>query len=589
MKPQRLPKTLYCLIAGVSFYVCPASAQLGTIINVGATVTEMDAITFNSSGVLYGATGGAGSLYTIDPTTGVATLVHAFVGASNASLTYGVNGLAFQPGTGTLYGTTSPDSPNSGDSLVTINPTTGQVTVIGPSGTGFPYASIAFAPNGTLYGWLIGSGATTVSAATVNLTTGAGTSLGSPQTPVGLPNAGGLAVGPGGVIYVAANGHAGGVCSPTQSCSGALWAINPANGAPATIGTLTGGPGVAPTITALAFSPISGVLYGIEGGDGGAGWNLITINMTAVQTIVVPNAETNSPGNAEGSLPSSPTDVISQRLFGSDQFPGPINIIGLSSFRAAPGTGPLDGTFGTVSVYLSTSPNSPTSMSTTFANNIGPDNTLVFSGTNVDFSGAGCSGPGVCPFAPGIVFTTPFDYIPANGSLLVEIVATGFTGSGQTDAELFSAPGGSLTQVTEEGSTTAATGSLSYGAGIWQFTYTPVPVILVANESGGVAGTGSIGAYTTSGATVSTALISSVINPRQITVSGSDLFVASGDPSDTIGEYTTSGVTVNGALIPGLGTPAHGVAVSGSNLFVAISGGAGAGAGTIAEYTTSGL
>ncbi len=143
----------------------------------------MDAIAFSSSGTLYGATSSTGSLYTINPSTGAATLVHALVGVSNANLTYGIKGLAFQPGTGALYGATSPDSPNSGGNLVTINPATGQVTVIGPSGTGSPYASIAFAPNGTLYGWLIGSGAPTISAATVNLTTGAGTSLGSPQTP----------------------------------------------------------------------------------------------------------------------------------------------------------------------------------------------------------------------------------------------------------------------------------------------------------------------------------------------------------------------------------------------------------------------
>jgi sugar lactone lactonase YvrE len=146
------------------FYVSAASAQIGLITNIGTTVNNMDAIAFNSSGVLYGATSGTGSLYTIDPATGAATLVHALVGVSNASLTYGLKGLAFQPGAGTLYGATSPDSPNSGDNLVTINPATGQVTVIGPSGTGYPYASIAFAPNGTLYGWLVASGFT-VSAA----------------------------------------------------------------------------------------------------------------------------------------------------------------------------------------------------------------------------------------------------------------------------------------------------------------------------------------------------------------------------------------------------------------------------------------
>jgi hypothetical protein len=251
------------------------------VTNVGATVTEMDAITFDSSGVLYGATGGTGSLYTIDPTTGSATLVHAFVGASNASLTYGLNGLAFQPATGTLYGTTSPDSPNSGNSLVTINPATGQVTVIGPSGTGFPYTNIAFALNGTLYGWLVSAGGATASLATINLTTGAGTSLGSPQPNVTVPWVG-LAIDRSGAIYVAANGHAG-ACG---SCSGALWTINPANGSPTTIGTISNaGPGVSQAFTALAFSP-TGVLYAIEGGEGG-GWNLVLINIAPVADSLI--------------------------------------------------------------------------------------------------------------------------------------------------------------------------------------------------------------------------------------------------------------------------------------------------------------
>ena len=267
-------KTIYALIAGMCCYASVALAQIGAITNVGATVTEMDAIAFNTSGTLYGATGGAGSLYTINPATGAATLVHALVGASNASLTYGVNGLAFQPGTGSLYASTSPDSPNSGDGLVAINPATGQVTVIGPTGTGYPYTNIAFAPNGTLYGWLVGSGGATVSAATINLSTGAGTSLGSPQSPNTLPY-NGLAINSSGVIVVAANGHIG---SCGGSCSGAFWSINPTDGAPTTIATLSGGPGVAAAICALAFAPTTGVLYGIEGGEGG-GWNLITINV----------------------------------------------------------------------------------------------------------------------------------------------------------------------------------------------------------------------------------------------------------------------------------------------------------------------
>jgi hypothetical protein len=196
-------------------------------------------------------------------------------------------------------------------------------------------------------------------------------------------------------------------------------------------------------------------------------------------TIVVPNAETSSAGNAAEGIPVS-TGVIFQELFAPGQFTGPIDITELS-LRAAPGTGPVDETVGALSVYLSTSSNYPNStsgplMSTTFANNIGPDNTLVFSGTNTTISGSGCSGPGVCPFDISLDFTTPFDYNPANGSLLLEFVETNLVGvSGSFDGEGFSAPGGSVAQVSELGSTTATTGSLSYGGLITEFTFTPVP------------------------------------------------------------------------------------------------------------------
>jgi hypothetical protein len=92
---------------------------------------------------------------------------------------------------------------------------------------------------------------------------------------------------------------------------------------------------------------------------------------------------------------------------------------------------------------------------------------------------------------------------------------------------------------------------------------------------------GTIGEYTTSGATVNTSLISGLTGPGGIAVSGSDLFVTN-FLDGTVGEYTTSGATVNATLISGLTGP-EGIAVSGSDLFVVNSG-----AGTIGEYTTSG-
>jgi hypothetical protein len=92
-------------------------------------------------------------------------------------------------------------------------------------------------------------------------------------------------------------------------------------------------------------------------------------------------------------------------------------------------------------------------------------------------------------------------------------------------------------------------------------------------------GTGTIGEYTTDGATVNPALISGLAGPNGIAVSGSDLFVTNGFIG-TIGKYTTDGATVNPALISGLFLD---IAVSGSDLFVTnfLS-------GTIGEYTTDG-
>ena len=88
----------------------------------------------------------------------------------------------------------------------------------------------------------------------------------------------------------------------------------------------------------------------------------------------------------------------------------------------------------------------------------------------------------------------------------------------------------------------------------------------------------TVGAYTTSGATVNSSLITGLNDPLGIAVSGGDLFVAN-YLSGTIGEYTTSGATVNATLVTGL-TYLTGVAVSAGDLFVTDSNG-------IGEYTTS--
>jgi hypothetical protein len=110
-------------------------------------------------------------------------------------------------------------------------------------------------------------------------------------------------------------------------------------------------------------------------------------------------------------------------------------------------------------------------------------------------------------------------------------------------------------------------------------------------------GSGTIGEYTTSGATVNASLVSGLYNPLGVAVSGSTLYVAnygagqSLTATGSIGEYTTSGTTVNASLISGL-IPVS-VTASGSDLLVGnylSVGGFGPPqfVGNLGEYTTSG-
>lgn len=130
---------------------------------------------------LYAAEGGslAGSLYTLDSTTGAATLVGSMG-------SYAITGMAFRPSDGVLFGSTANGSPTNPKWLVTIDPTTGAVTPVGAFGvTGFnTMADIAFAADDTLYG--IASSQHRLY--TINTSTGAATQV-STQTPGGFGNA----------------------------------------------------------------------------------------------------------------------------------------------------------------------------------------------------------------------------------------------------------------------------------------------------------------------------------------------------------------------------------------------------------------
>jgi uncharacterized protein (TIGR03437 family) len=214
-------------------------------------------------------------------------------------------------------------------------------------------------------------------------------------------------------------------------------------------------------------------------------------------TVVVPNANATTAGNASTSLTTLPAASVEvQEIVGTGQWPaGTIRITQLS-FRAAPGSGPISATIGNLQVYLSTSPNYPNTsgagknlMSTTFADNVGADKTLVYSAANVSLSDSGCASPGPCSFDVNIVFSTPFIYTAANGPLLIDLLETNVSAkSGAFDAASFTSPGGSVSQVV--GTLGNATGQFAYQGQIVQATYTTVtagPTFTgVVNPAGGI-------------------------------------------------------------------------------------------------------
>lgn len=170
-----------------------------------ASAIAMISISQGNAQVLYGATasGQPGTLFTLNPATGA---MISTIGPLNdaSSVNYPITGLAFHPVTGVLYGSTGNSVAATAAKLVTINPTTGLVTVVGSfnagpvSGGGTPatMADIAFDAAGNLYG--VGSiGGPQIYS--INTSTAQATVIGT--TGITSTTGGGLAISSGGTFF----------------------------------------------------------------------------------------------------------------------------------------------------------------------------------------------------------------------------------------------------------------------------------------------------------------------------------------------------------------------------------------------------
>jgi WD40 repeat protein len=125
-------------------------------------------ITFRNDGTLFGWTECNDRLVTVNTATGIETEIGTGTGSAGS-------GIAFSPG-GTLYFTGN----NSNGALRTVDPVTGVTTVVVTMTGGPPpnrVNALAFGPGGTLYGSVKQSPGDTL--VTINTTTGVVTTVGS--------------------------------------------------------------------------------------------------------------------------------------------------------------------------------------------------------------------------------------------------------------------------------------------------------------------------------------------------------------------------------------------------------------------------
>lgn len=188
-------------------------------------------------------------------------------------------------------------------------------------------------------------------------------------------------------------------------------------------------------------------------------------------TIVVPNAyETVEGGTA---LPNATDQHRVMFVYDASQFAvfgGPVDITALAFRANSAQAGPGTLIEHNMRVFLSTTPMSPATLSATFADNIGPDYTLVTGEAIVKLSASNKPGSGSTQvFAMKVPFETPFRYDPAVGNLLVEIQ----TGPPAPEGIiLFDSVAGDpmVSQVYASGSSTAESGEAYQLGFVLQFT-----------------------------------------------------------------------------------------------------------------------
>jgi len=203
--------------------------------------------------------------------------------------------------------------------------------------------------------------------------------------------------------------------------------------------------------------------------------------------IVVPNAQTATEGNDDNGYPFNIANfgLNSQRyqqVYNASDFlaafGGGPKLITQIAFRPNPDVGSsFSSTLPNVQIDLSTTSKTADGLSTTFAANVGADDTVVHSGP-LSLSSA-FTGPASGPkdFDIVISLTTPFLYDPTKGNLLLDVRNFGGGFTTQFDAEQFTGDAISRVFTNDANGVNDATGSPDTVGLVTQFTFQPAAAV----------------------------------------------------------------------------------------------------------------
>ena len=207
---------------------------------------------------------------------------------------------------------------------------------------------------------------------------------------------------------------------------------------------------------------------------------LIAVAITAVRAadVVAPNTLLHQQGDTGNLLPIlSPNPIRYQQVIDHGQFAtfaaGGEYITQIAFRVHSPGIA-FTANISSLQINLSTTSKAPDALSSTFATNVGADDTVVFPAASVQFSTSVASpADGPQAFDLVITFPTPFHYDPSKGNLLVDIRnASGATHDPPNDQEIdaVSTGGDSISRVYNLGDVNAATAGTT-GSGFQMDTF----------------------------------------------------------------------------------------------------------------------